>query len=126
MALVQAVPVHDTPVMLFGFHHHTAVWAGRARSSADLTNWVHVPAKNLISLVDTLTQFPKLQVLVLDVFNEVLREVDPLSLTTSLSESMAIFYGHLEKAFELQPRLKVRLLPFFGLERMSHEKGHDL
>jgi len=99
--------VHDTPVMLFGFHHHTNVWAGRARSTTDLVNWVHVPAKNLVTLLDTLSQFPKLEVLVLDVFNELLRELSPLDLPASLSETVCGFYHTLEGAFDQLPKLKV-------------------
>jgi len=98
---------HDTPIMLYGFHHHTAVWSGRARASADLASWVHVPAKNLINLLETLSQFPKLEILVVDVFNELLKEIDPLSLTSSLTESAAAFYNPLERAFDLIPKLKV-------------------
>jgi len=107
MAMVSTTPVYDTSVMLYGFHHYTAVWAGRVRSANDLANWVHVPAKNVINLIETLSQFPKLQVLVIDVFNDLFKDGDPLALSTFLSETVSEFYSQLEKAFEGLPRLKV-------------------
>jgi len=113
MAMVSTAPVYDTSVMLYGFHHYTAVWAGRVRSSNDLANWVHVPAKNVINLLDTLSQFPKLQVLVIDVFNDLLKDGDPLALSTFLSETVTGFYAQLEKAIEGLPRLKVSYLNRF-------------
>jgi len=100
---------HNTPVMLFGYHQYTSVWSGRARVSTDLVDWVHVPAKNLVTLLDTLSQFPRLEVLVLDVFNDLLRDLNPLDLTSSVGESVSGFYTHLEKAFEMLPKLRVFL-----------------
>jgi len=44
---------------------------------------------------------------VLDVFNELLRELCPLDLSTSLSESVSGFYHTLEGAFDHLPKLKV-------------------
>jgi len=107
--------VHQTPVMLFGFQQYTSVWSGHARATTDLTDWVHVPAKNLVSLQDTLSQFPKLQVLVVDVFNDLLKELNPMDLISSLSETLGGFYNHLERSFDLNPKLKVSL---FTLSRV--------
>jgi len=98
---------HDTPVMLFGFQQYTAVWSGHARATTDLTDWVHVPAKNLVTLADTLTQFPKLEVLVVDVFNDLLKDLNPLDLPSSLSETLGGFYNGLERSFDVYPKLKV-------------------
>jgi len=100
--------VHETPVMLFGFQQYTSVWAGHARATTDLTHWVHVPAKNLVTLTDTIVQFPKLEVLVVDVFNDLLKDLNPLDLTSSLAESCSGFYNHLERSFDVLPKLKVR------------------
>jgi len=101
---------HDTPIMLFGFHQHTSVWSGRARASTDLVDWVHVPAKNVVTLLDTVSQFPKLEILVLDVFNDLLRDLNPLDLTSSLSETVSGFYHQVDKAFESLPKLKVSVI----------------
>jgi len=101
---------HETPVMLFGFQQYTAVWAGHARATTDLTHWVHVPAKNVVTLLDTLSQFPKLEILVMDVFNDLLKDLNPLDLSSALSETCAGFYHQLEKSFDTLPKLKVRLI----------------
>jgi len=41
------------------------------------------------------------------VFNDLLRDLNPLDLTSSLAESVSEFYTHLEKAFDMLPRIKV-------------------
>jgi len=107
MACVPITPTHDTPVMLFGFSQYANVWSGRARTTTDLAHWVHVPAMNLAGLLDTLSQFPRLEILVMDIFNETLKELNPLDLSSSLDESISVFYNHLEKAFEILPKMKV-------------------
>jgi len=94
--------------MLFGFQQYTSIWAGHARATTDLAHWVHVPAKNLVSLSDTLVQFPKLTILVVDVFNDLLKDLNPLDLSSSLTETIGQFYSYLEKSFEHLPKLKVR------------------
>jgi len=99
--------VHATPIMLFGFHGYTATWSNRARISSDLAKWVHVPAKNLVTLIDTVVQFPKLEVLVLDVFNDLLLDSNPLDLSSSLSETVSGFYDTFGRVFEILPRLRV-------------------
>jgi len=104
---------HETPVMLFGFQQHTAIWAGHARATTDLAHWVHVPAKNLVTLVDTVTQFPKLEILVVDVFNDLLKDLNPMDLSSSLNEACGGFYHQLEKTFDLLPKLKVRFFQDF-------------
>ena len=100
---------HETPVMLFSFQQYTATWAGHARATTDLVQWVHVPAKNLVTLVDTLAQFPKLEVLVVDVFNDLLKDLNPLDLSTSLAETLGGYYHQIERSFDVLPKLKVSL-----------------
>jgi len=101
----------DSYVMLFGFHHYTSMWTVRARQpSGGLSGWVQIPAKNLISLEDSLSQFPKLDVLVIDVFNEVLRDLDPLGIDSSLTTVLSDFYSYVEKALTSMPGIRVSYL----------------
>ena len=98
----------DSYVMLFGFHYHTAVWSARVRqATGELAGWVQFPAKNLVTLEDSLSQFPKLEVLVIDVFNEVLKDLDPLCIDSSLTAVLSDFYNYIEKAMVLLPGIRV-------------------
>jgi len=98
---------YDSTVMLFGYHQYTSVWSVRARQTAELAGWVQVPAKNLVTLEESLVQFPKLEVLAIDVFNEVMRELDSLSIDASLTTVLSDFYSYIEKALVIVPNVRV-------------------
>jgi len=107
--MARQLRTYDSTVMLFGFHPYTSTWAALAKApSGVLNSWVHSASKTLITAEEVLIQFPNLKVIVIDVLNELLHEVVPLSLPASAQMVTADFYSSVEKMFVISPDIKVR------------------